>query len=690
MDAPASIAQDGAQSMPPSPMTAAAPVTDRPHLPFRPDIEGMRAIAVMLVVAAHAGVPWLQGGYIGVDVFFVISGYLITGLLVKEQEATGRIALLSFYARRLLRLMPALVVVVVATCLAALVLLAPFEHGRQALGAIGAITWTSNIQFALENVGYFDAGSQDNLFLHTWSLGVEEQFYLLWPLLLVYGVWATRRTPERRRSRLVADIAGVGVLSLAICLYLTAVEPKLAFYTVFSRGWQFALGAIAYLSLDNSSLARKFGGRTRTVAIAVACALVAIATCAVLFTHGAPFPGWRALIPSIATAAVLAGGAIIPTNPVSKALSARPMCALGGLSYAWYLWHWPVFLLGHAILPAPTWQFVAMLALLSLALAWLTHRFVERKARGWRPALRRPALAIFAAVVVSCIGIAGAVSWGRSAAIWSTEPAQLAAEQFKADASPIYRQVCDQWYDGDDLLICPFGAEDARHTLVLLGDSTAAQWLTAVRAKFADPDWRILVMTKSACPLVEVPFFYERIGRRYVECESWREKALKEIERLRPAVVAFGSSSGYPYSISEWRDGSTPIVKRLVAASPEVVMIAPLPTPGFDAPKCAARDAWRQRFAFGATCTSGESVIGGNEIRAALAESTAAAGARTVDYSELVCPGGWCTAVRRGTVVFRDRRHLTETYVELITPEFAEGWDPRDPGLSGHRNGALH
>lgn len=669
--------------MPPSPMSAAAPVTDRPHLPFRPDIEGMRAVAVLLVVAAHAGVPWLQGGYIGVDVFFVISGYLITGLLVKEQEATGRIALLSFYARRLLRLMPALVVVVVVTCLAALVLLAPFEHGRQAIGAIGAITWTSNIQFALENVGYFDAGSQENLFLHTWSLGVEEQFYLLWPLLLIYAAWTTRAAPHKRQRRLLTDIATVGVLSFVACVYLTAAEPKLAFYLVFSRAWQFAVGALVWVFLRDGQVGtiHATGRLPLASPLAASLGIMVIIACAVGFGHDIPFPGWRATLPSLATALVIASGSPAREHTAFRVLKSGPMVAIGGLSYAWYLWHWPALLLGRAILPAPGWRILLLLALLSLGLAWATRRYIEQPMRRWRVLEGRAGRVIPVAVALTMAGVFGATSWNRASAVWAAHPSQAAIASSRGDAAPIYADACDQWFQSDALVKCDYGDSRSSRTVVLLGDSAAGQWFTALRAKFPEPQWRIRVITKSACPMVDVPFFYQRIGRRYLECERWRVRALQELVSARPDAIVFGSASGYPFTPEEWRSGSERIMRRLAAASGDVTMIAPLPVPAFDPPACVARDAWRERFGTGALCVSVDSEPRGDEIRAILADVARQAGIKVFDYTGIVCPDGWCAAMQ-DVLVYRDRRHLTETFVRTRSGDVAARW-PGEPSDAG-------
>lgn len=444
-----------------SPPVAASPdATLAPRLSFRPDIEGLRALAILLVVAAHAGLPGASGGFIGVDVFFVISGYLITGLLQNEQQDTGRIALARFYARRLLRLLPALVVVIWLTCIAAALLLAPFEHPSQAGAAIGAITWTSNFLFALTDLDYFGPSAKDNLFLHTWSLGVEEQFYLVWPLLLA-SLTARARQARQGRSheqRLALDIAILGTLSLAASLWLTHYEPRLGFYMPFSRAWQFALGALVFLLAPGVAAHRKQVTNRMAAPLAI-LGLAVVVACAVSYGPDAPYPGWRAIAPSLATAALIAAGILSPGNLVTRGVSWRPFLIVGGLSYAWYLWHWPVLLLGQALIPAPGTAIRVLLVALSLGLAFLTQRFVERPMRHASALSSRPVVVIVSAILLSVATAGVANEWRKQAERWADTPLFAGIEASRRDGAPIYADNCDQWFHSDELVECVYGSD---------------------------------------------------------------------------------------------------------------------------------------------------------------------------------------------------------------------------------------
>lgn len=660
------------------PVAASPDATLAPRLSFRPDIEGLRALAILLVVAAHAGLPGASGGFIGVDVFFVISGYLITGLLQNEQQDTGRIALARFYARRLLRLLPALVVVIWLTCIAAALLLAPFEHPSQAGAAIGATTWTSNFAFALADLDYFGPSAKDNLFLHTWSLGVEEQFYLVWPLLLVYLASRVRRARHgwSHEQRLALDIALLGALALAASLWLTHYAPRLGFYMPLSRAWQFALGALVFLLIPG---VQANGMTTKRMAVPLAIlGLMVLIACAAVYGPDAPYPGWRAIGPSVATAALIAAGLLSPRNPVTQGLSRRPLLVVGGLSYAWYLWHWPVLLLGHAVIPAPGAAIGAALVALSLGLAFLTQRFVERPVRHASALASRPVLVIVSALLLSGATVGAALEWRKQAEQWADTPLFSGIEASRRDGAPIYAANCDQWFHSDELVECIYGSDTSSRVVVLLGDSVAAQWFSAVRAHFPEDTWRLVVMTKSACPMVDLPFHYARIGRRYVECERWRDRAIERIGHLEPDALLFGSSSNYPFSAGQWLEGSANVMDALAAASVSSYLILPVPGPAFDAPTCVAREEWRRTFGLSTLCVSRESDPRAAAVRAALAEQARTRGIHVIDMSEATCPAGWCRAVIDGVIAYRDGQHLSESQVLSSSPRFGAAIEAAD------------
>src|SRR5215203_3660478 len=280
-----------------------------PHrLPYRPDVEGLRGAAILLVVLFHAGVPALAGGFVGVDVFFVLSGFFITGLLVRERETTGDVALNEFYGRRALRLLPALLVVLLATLAIVFTLYAPIDRPRIAGTARSVALHAGNVEFARGALDYF--GSTAHPLLHTWSLAVEEQFYLVWPLLLVVVVPLLLRDdadPAAMRRTATKAVAVVGLASLVASLVITRTSQPWAFFGMPTRIWEFALGGLLSLVLVEDA-GRNLRGATLLQALGITAIGVAVAS----FDRSTPYPGAAALLPALGACALIAGGARTP------------------------------------------------------------------------------------------------------------------------------------------------------------------------------------------------------------------------------------------------------------------------------------------------------------------------------------------------------------------------------------------
>lgn len=379
------------------------------RLGFRPDIEGLRAIAILLVVAAHAGIDAFAGGFIGVDVFFVLSGYLITGLLLQETRQRGDVNLPAFYARRLRRLLPALVFMVLGTLALASVLLAPWEQLQQIFSAGAALLWLSNLHFAFAQLDYFGPASESNLFLHTWSLGVEEQFYLAWPVLLL--LFLGRFSEEGKgldERRLVWWIAVATAASFALSAYLTITKPIWAYYFPVTRAWQFGVGALALIwSVRHDHANAQIEARSSTQRNSMLLrwagwlGLAAIVASSLWIDEDMPYPGTVSLIPTLGATLVLLSGTVANRGSVATLLTTRPLQAIGRVSYSWYLWHWPVLLLGMTLVPSGSTLHVAGLVVISLALAALSYHAVERPIRMAPLLARRPTITITSSAAIA-------------------------------------------------------------------------------------------------------------------------------------------------------------------------------------------------------------------------------------------------------------------------------------------------
>ena len=337
------------------------------------------------MLAYHARIPGLTGGYIGVDVFYVVSGFLITGLIVRELQSTGRVDLVAFYARRARRLLPAALVVIALTVIASAIVLPPLRVPDVAADGAAAALYVSNIRFAAQATDYLQAELAPSPLLHFWSLGVEEQFYLFWPALLF--LVAGRGVSVRRIGLVVALVA---VLSFALGVVWTATDAPLAFFLLPARAWELAVGAS--LALGISRLAR-LPARAATTAVAAGLALIVVG--GIVFDTATPFPGRAALLPVAGAALVIAGGLRQPLNPLSRLVAIPPMRWIGGISYSLYLWHWPLLVLpAAAVAGAGTGElpWPAKLGLLGLTfvLAEASRRWIEDPIRHGRVSMLKP------------------------------------------------------------------------------------------------------------------------------------------------------------------------------------------------------------------------------------------------------------------------------------------------------------
>ncbi|HZU45784.1 MAG TPA: acyltransferase, partial [Mycobacterium sp.] len=384
-----------------------------PRTGFRPDIEGLRAVAILAVVLFHAEVPGIGGGFTGVDVFFVISGFLITGLLWREVSTAGSVQLRRFYGARARRLLPASATVGVVTAIGAAALLPPLQ-ARTVLGdGITCALYVGNYRFLLEGNDYFVSVMPPSPFQHYWSLGVEEQFYLVWPALIIGTAWFIRRVRRRNRADTssatpyVVVLAVVASLSFVVSLVATTYwAPAVAFYSLPTRAWQLAVGGLVALTAGRwrrlPVVAATVAGWVGLVVIVLGCTLLHTST---------PYPGSAALLPVLGTALVIGAGCAAPWRGCGRVLAWAPMRAVGRVSYSWYLWHWPVLLLAPPLLGHPLGLAGRLAAaLFSAGLAVLTLYLVENPLRFAASLRRSPAgsLAVggVATAVAVCVGVA--------------------------------------------------------------------------------------------------------------------------------------------------------------------------------------------------------------------------------------------------------------------------------------------
>jgi peptidoglycan/LPS O-acetylase OafA/YrhL len=662
---------------------------------FRPDIEGLRGVSILLVVLFHAGISGLAGGFVGVDVFFVLSGFFITGLLVREQSRTGDVNLSEFYGKRALRLLPPLLVVLLATLAVVTWLYAPIDRAPIAANARAVALYAGNVEFARGAVDYFSSG--ENPLLHTWSLAVEEQFYLLWPLFFLFVALIHRR----RRGDGLADaddiapaplllwIALVGVLSFAASLWLTETSQPWAFFSMPTRIWEFALGGALAVVSGQSEGQTGTGPEVPTDGIATMLqfgGLLLIGLAVVTYDRATPYPGIAALMPAVGAGALLVGGGRSPGSYLSRQLSLPPLRWFGRLSYAWYLWHWPLVGIGAVLDPEIgvggrlAWSAAALL------LAWLTYRFLEQSARYGRlsrvPGHWLAPGAFGASVVVALVAQGAMVAAERRAGL----PEQQAFAAARAD-----RMTHDCWATTVEEMEarapsasnstsadrCEFGDTRSSITVALLGDSHAEHWLGALDRIGRERGWKIVAMVKGGCPVADMPeLMHVRLKRYYHECTRYREAMVKRIIALRPAAVILsswdhympmdGKGSDWQVTPEMWRAGLRRTYARLSATGIPTAVIRGTPRTWFDVPSCLSRRAANLPFARACEYDRHRSISG----VAIAAQNEAAHGldVRFVDMNDQICATERCGVVRNGVVIFTDDNHLTASFSRSVAP----------------------
>lgn len=571
-----------------------------PHFKQIPGIDGLRAVAILSVVLFHAGVPGLPGGYVGVDVFFVISGFLITRLLVSEVIQTGTIDILNFYARRVRRLLPALAVVLVVTIAAGAIVLSPIgEQQDLAASALATVTFLSNVFFWRTQTGYF-AGPADQLpLLHMWTLAVEEQFYIFWPLAILTTNILARRLGTSLWMLLACLVLAGGLSSVLFSWLITPTRETMAFYLTPFRAWEFGIGGLLSICWTY-----KVGTRSaHLVGSALGFfGLAAILAASVLFDANTVFPGIAAGLPAVGAGSVILGVMLAAKSPVARLLSATPLVIVGRLSYSWYLWHWPLLAtarawsLGEHLL----WRDLA-LVLVGLAFSAATYRFVEqpvREKKPWPFALRGQTIVAGFLILLSGAVLSGALWISANAALHHDE--FLAALRQAKLKTTLILPKCTNFQH-------PFGglapmeeciAGTGHKLLVLWGDSHAYHLIPALVQNTTLRRMRLLPRTMGGCkPYALHPNEINGIAGRYeADCVRFNTEvrsSLAELKNSTHPVVMLAARWAVPSvwerSGQEWSKELAELVGELRATGLDLVLAADVPDFAKSVPQCLAR-----------------------------------------------------------------------------------------------------
>lgn len=665
---------------------------------FIPHVQGLRAIAVLAVVLYHFWPARFSGGYIGVDVFFVISGFLITAHLMRELNATGTVRLGQFWARRARRLLPAsLLVLLFCALVAASPYLTPTSALPNEIREILASTfYVENWYLAFNSADYLNHAGDPTTVQHYWSLSLEEQFYVMWPLIMLAAAWAAVKflRGDRRRAIIIA-LGVVSAASFVFCVIFTITDPAPAYFVTFGRMWQFGVGAmialVPALRIRNAlgSFVLGWGG--------------VIVLLYVIFTYDAqtPFPGYMAALPTLGAAAIIAASNADRWWYPTRILAIRPAQFVGDISYSLYLWHWPLIVIAPSV---PFWGLtiyhrVALLGI-CFVLAWLTKRFVEDPARGWKVLTSRPAKVTLWASLAAMLVVAGTAgaAWAVNAPTYND--GVRAIQQLRADppecfgAAFVLDDGCADTEWNDTILPAPGFAgvdrpsdeqcfvqlNDARATscefgsdaadaprIALIGDSHAFQLLSTFERMAEENGWHLVTYFKGACPWNATAL--STPGAFGQACTQWRDAVSADLADADLDAVFTSAIATTPYSSTGYDSAHDAAVAGYRTAWSEVldrgipvITVVDNPVWETDPNKCLRTREFSQ-------CDGARSdvLVQNDPIRDA---ATGLDGVTLLDFTDVFCTDESCLPVVGGANVYRDQDHLTVTFVDTLQPEY--------------------
>lgn len=599
-----------------------------------PQIQALRALAAILVLLFHAEL--VGGGYIGVDIFYVISGYLITGLIVREIEESGSLNFKAFYLRRIKRLLPTSLTILMVTALTAWYFYPGTMRDELGRHIFAAAVYVSNFLFAFWQMDYQNLNAIPPVVVHFWSLAVEEQFYIFWPVIILAAF------KFGGRKNLFKIIGAITAASFGFSLYLTEASPIWAFYSLPTRAWELGVGALLLAIPKKYKLSVAYPW----------IALLLITYASFFYTDKTPFPGTAAIAPVIGTAAAIASISSWP-RILNFFSNLRVTQWLGEISYPLYLWHWPLLVIPMVYLGRGLSIYERALAIIgTLVFADLTHRYIEQPLRHISLS---PKKIISGAVVASLIatgtGLAISASANNMITLSSGESYSLEEIMVKPQ---VYLDDCHvnngETVSGD----CTYGpASDKK--IVLFGDSHAAQWMPVLEELAYKKNFQLISLTKSACPAAAV-VKVESGEYKNEDCSKWRENSIARIQALNPMAVIvsgmqhFEMPSGYSSRADWWREGQAKTFAGLRGSSEHIIYISDTPHPLRDIPSCIAAGRIDK-------CNATEP-----------SEAIFSPGWEQINPTSWFCSQK-CPAIIDGVVAYRDASHISVLMSKKVEPE---------------------
>ena len=677
----------------------------------RTDIQGLRAIAVSLVVVYHVLPSALSGGFVGVDVFFVISGFLITLHLMQQPPSGGR-DLATFWGRRVRRLLPASLLVLSTTLVFSRIVAPEPQWGNTATQARAATLYAVNWVLANDSVDYLAAENAPSPVQHFWSLSVEEQFYFVWPILILGMVLLARRRTWNQDVSVLGGLAALVALSLGYSVYETATNPAAAYFVTPTRMWELGIGGL----LATIVAVRQRRGLPHLLATGPRIVLgwvglAAIAWTAVTYTSKTPFPGYLALLPVLGTALVIAAAAPAQRLSPGSLLAVRPAQWLGDVSYSVYLWHWPLIVLIPQARSHNVDALDRVLAVaLTLALAALTKTYVEDRFRtsAWGIPLKKSFLlgvagmaVVIAVTMVQDVEVdhrasdaraelAKAVSDGGpcfGAAALSRPaddcpkiafdrivpaPADAATDKSDAYADISGGKDCFSSLPRYPQTRCRFGDRSAPVQVALVGNSHAGQWLPALQQVARQRGWGITTYLSSQCAAAETLQRFDTLAMSE-SCLRWVRRTTQAVADSKPDLVLYTNrisvgavDKTYDESIPLYAEGMTKVLDVWKSADLPVLVLHDTPAPGGSIPDCLAAHPDDYQ-----TCNGTRTDWVSPEPAKDAVEESDTDRIRFIDLNDHVCRGSTCAAVNGGVVTYFDGSHLSATYARTLAPYLA-------------------
>jgi peptidoglycan/LPS O-acetylase OafA/YrhL len=622
---------------------------------FREDINGLRAIAVLSVVLYHFGVPAFSGGFVGVDVFFVISGYLLTAIARRDIKA-GRYSVIRFLSSRVRRIFPALCVVLLACILWATYSYLPGDYKRLVRDATSALVIRSNYAF-VDNAGYFAPDSRQNILLHTWSLSVESQFYLIFAFLCG-AFWPTSGQSARKVG--FALFSGLAAASLAWCLWHTPANQPASFYLLWSRAWEFMAGSVV----------ATYGVRQLRIAHANTLASIGailLAGSIVGLDSTMPYPGWRALFPVVGTMLII----YAKGGHVARVLSGAPLQFVGRISYSVYLWHWPLlvaFRERSGVDPSPLQ--IVLLLIASIAVGWISFLFVEQpvrlRARNWQLAG-----ALVAAIATGFI-FSGVLSWSDG---WPQRlPTYLQAAIAARDEPNPRAAECMREADGTKRSpgdFCRLGNTDSTHlpVVMLWGDSFASGLQPTVSSIAKDLGVPGIIASAGGCPPFVGTAFTGSGAEVFPGCEKYANFTFKYFERTPSISLVIVAADWKRYNADYEVSVLTKIAEILAARGGRMVIFGAVPDPHGDVPHMWAREQFRAGHAvteMTVPLASQAKLL--NKVERMVTPTLKVGNVTVVEPFKSLCSDDVCFSVKSDRALFLDTDHLNKTGLAYVEP----------------------